>query len=131
MDIVIHFDVPKDYANVLHRSGSSLKNGEEGKSLLLLKTEMSYINFLKLKYEKLSLKEESYKVSEIHKNNVDVKLKSLAFVSYIRAYKEHILSYILNYKQLNLDEIKDVFDLDKMPVLKDYSYVKKRFKKKG
>ncbi|KAI5183173.1 hypothetical protein PAEPH01_2925, partial [Pancytospora epiphaga] len=40
-----------------------------------------------------------------------------AFVSYIRSYKEHIVNYVLNYKELDFDGLAMLFFLRKIPVM--------------
>lgn len=136
VDLVLHFDICKEHANILHRSGRSGRNGQEGKSILLImENEKAFINFMKLKYENIVIKEIDLKyeelevVAQLDATDIDIKMRNKAFVSYIRSYKEHILNYILDYKQLDLSEIKDVFGLENIPKMNDYSVGKKKFKK--
>lgn len=137
VELVVHFDVPKEYSNVVHRSGRTARNGNTGESILfVMPNERAYVEFLRLK--NIPLVERLYKVKtsfsyEDAKSKVDSDLLSLsvkAFVSYIRSYKEHILSYILDYKGLDFDSLADLFFLEKIPGMSELRNVKfKRFEK--
>lgn len=123
INLVIHFDIPKDPSNILHRSGRTGRNGKTGESIIfLLNNELHYLKYITLKYKTLSIQEyRNYTIDNIIFENNDklIKLGTKAFVSYIRFYKEHILNYILDYKQLNLDDIKTMFQLKRIPKLKE------------
>lgn len=182
IELIVHFDIPKDHANIVHRSGRAARMGAEGRSLLLLmQNESAFINFLNLKgitpqqitineietgidcnketsidcdkeYSKCDkeysecdkeyneCKNENKQINrEFDKEdwNIDLlkskmnpdllKLSVNAFVSYIRSYKEHILNYILNYKELDFDGIAELHCLEKIPSMNELKNVK--FKK--
>lgn len=64
------------------------------------------------------------------KENMDdmlLKLSVVAFVSYIRSYKEHIVNYILAYKELDFDGLADLFFLVQPPGMHELKKIK--FKK--
>lgn len=123
INLVIHFDIPKDPSNILHRSGRTGRNGKFGESIIfLLNNELHYIKYITLKYKTLLIQEyKNCTIDNIDFENNDklIKLGIKAFVSYIRFYKEHILNYILDYKQLNLNDIKNMFQLKHIPKLKE------------
>ncbi|WUR04150.1 ATP-dependent RNA helicase Has1 [Vairimorpha necatrix] len=120
INLVIHFDIPSDYNNIIHRSGRTARNGLKGESILfVMPNETSYLDYLSIK--KLEIKEIQYKnslqIEELKKIMDDelYKLSVKAFVSYFRSYKEHSLSYILDYTTLNYDELVDLYMLKKIP----------------
>ncbi|KAM0679462.1 ATP-dependent rRNA helicase spb4 [Glugoides intestinalis] len=139
IELVIHFDVPKDYTNVVHRSGRTARMGAEGLSIIfLMPNEKTFVNLLKLKGvspdEIIDEKDDSVETSQVSthfkvkermdKNLLDLSVK--AFVSYIRAYKEHILNHILNYKELDFDGIAELHCLERIPSMTELKSV--RFK---
>ncbi|AFN83872.1 DEAD box ATP-dependent RNA helicase [Encephalitozoon romaleae SJ-2008] len=122
VDLVVHFDVPKEYSNIVHRSGRTARNGCKGESILfVMPNEKAYTEFLKLKG--IPVVESSYRMKptisyDDVKSKIDSNLLSLsvkAFVSYIRSYKEHFASYILDYKGLDFDSLAELFFLEKIP----------------
>ncbi len=131
VNLVIHFNIPKDYLNIVHRSGRTARNDESGESIIfLMKNEVLYIDFLKLK--KINVNETSIELGNesilgLLKELVDENILQIAvkaFVSYIRSYKEHILNYILSYKELNFDSLAKLFFLQKIPTMAELKNVK-------
>lgn len=123
IELVVHFDIPKDYSNIVHRSGRTARNGRQGKSIVfVMSNEKAYIEFLRLKNVHLtesrsSGQDETSRYDAV-RSVVSGELLDLAvraFVSYIRSYKEHIVSYILDYRGLNFDSLADLFFLEKIP----------------
>ncbi|TBU18795.1 ATP-dependent RNA helicase [Ordospora colligata] len=131
VELVVHFDVPKDYNNIVHRSGRTARNGSKGESVLfVMPNEKAYIEFLKLKGICVAECSKAIDPSVIYE---DIKAKITselldagvkAFVSYIRSYKEHIVSYILDYKGLDYNSLVDLFFLEKVPGMAELKYVK-------
>jgi len=147
IDAVIHFDVPKDYSNIIHRSGRTARNGQSGDSIIfIMENEKAFIDFMKLKGVELN-NADSNRMQGAHANELpetaekvtcdttydhlkqimdkDLLNKAVkAFVSYIRSYKEHILSYILNFKELNYDSLTELFFLERIPSMAELKHVK-------
>ncbi|ADM12390.1 DEAD box ATP-dependent RNA helicase [Encephalitozoon intestinalis ATCC 50506] len=131
VDLVVHFDIPKEYSSIVHRSGRTARNGCKGESILfVMPNEKAYTEFLKLKG--IPVAESSYKIkpstsySDI-KSKIDSDLLNLsvkAFVSYIRSYKEHFVSYILDYKGLDFNSLAELFFLEKIPGMAELKNVK-------
>lgn len=199
IEIVVHFDVPKDYTNIVHRSGRTARMGLKGEAILLLMpNERSFINFLKLKgievseiYDitdnanenvndannsnndssvKTNINDSNNNINDSNINNTNIvnttinntnntninntninntniistniidyhqMLKNIinsdpsllslsvkAFVSYIRGYKEHILNYVLNYKELDFDGLAELFCLERIPKMTELKNIK-------
>ena len=184
VDLVVHFDFPKDHENIVHRSGRTARNGHSGDSIIfLMPNEKSMVEFLKLKglnMEMTSLNSivkrledeicnEHSRESKINEFTIDqistdpcenttnsdlkhsndennttlhfeirekmmdkilLNLSVKSFVSYVRGYKEHILNYILNFKELNYDELAEMHFLEKIPSMAELKNVKfKNFEK--
>jgi ATP-dependent RNA helicase DDX55/SPB4 len=130
---VVHFDIPKDYTNVVHRSGRTARNGAKGQSVVfIMPNERAYIEFLKLKNIKITPGE--MRLGEVDaddygkmKSRVDAEMLSLAvrgFVSYIRSYKEHIVSFILDYRGLDYNSLAKLYFLDRIPTMPELRNVK-------
>ncbi|KAI5148381.1 ATP-dependent RNA helicase DDX55/SPB4 [Enteropsectra breve] len=138
IEMVLHFDVPKDHQNIVHRSGRTARNGSEGESLLfLMPNEKTYVNYLKV--NKIEMAEKASDDTLTDRSNSEdliyMKCKELineeilqlsvkAFVSYIRSYKEHIVNYILDLKELDFDSLAELFFLEKIPSMKELQNVK-------
>lgn len=130
VDLVVHFDIPKEHSNIVHRSGRTARNGESGDSVvLLMPNEKSFVDFLKLKGVTME------EAMDCNESSAYDELKSImnkellghavkAFVSYIRSYKEHILNYILNYKELDYDGLAELYFLEKIPSMAELRRVK-------
>lgn len=140
IDTVIHFDIPKDYTNIVHRSGRTARNGKSGKSIIfMMPNEKAFVNFMKLKNIDLILDEHEeenphfkdiYNIIKLTMQDDLLNKAVKAFVSYIQSYKEHILNYILNYKELDFDGIAELYFLKKIPSMIELKNVKfKNFKK--
>lgn len=136
IEMVIHFDVPKDYNNIVHRSGRTARMGNEGESVIfLMENERSMVEFLRLKGIhcdpiELDLVDNNYHsglADLVKKDKILLDLSVKGFVSYIRAYKEHILNYILNYKELDYDGLAELHCLERIPRMTELKNVK--FKK--
>lgn len=133
IEIVVHFDIPKDYTNIVHRSGRTARMGSVGEAVLfLMPNEKTFVNFLKLKgIAAIERQQPSTPQSHGHEEpRVPEELLRLAvqaFVSYIRGYKEHVLNYILNYKELDFDGLAELFRLERIPSMEELRNVK--FKK--
>ncbi|EPR79639.1 Dead box ATP-dependent RNA helicase [Spraguea lophii 42_110] len=136
VDLVIHFSVPVEPMNILHRSGRSARNGKQGESIILLmENEDKYISYLKVKHiEAKKYTDEIETISYSQINNIitkEIKEYALkAFISHIRAYKEHVLSILLSLKEINYDSLVALHFLEKIPGMDEIrGYNFKRFVK--
>ncbi|KAL5568835.1 hypothetical protein UlMin_025410 [Ulmus minor] len=135
VDCVVQFDPPQDPNVFVHRVGRTARMGREGSSIVfLLPKEESYVEFQRLRRVPLQEKElsDSEDVSDIvpqirsaAAKDRDVMEKGIrAFVSYVRAYKEHQCSYIFSWKELEIGKLAMGFGLLQipgMPELKHHS----------
>eukprot|EP00741_Cyanophora_paradoxa_P013343 tig00020684_g12886.t1 len=123
IDWVIQLDCPQDPNNFVHRVGRSARMGRQGNSLcFLLPHEDTYVDFLsirKVPMQPMELAEvpdvllEFRSIIATDRDLIERGLK--AFVSYIRAYKEHQCSQIFQFRNLQLGDIATGFGLLKLP----------------
>lgn len=128
VDWVVQFDPPKDPDYYVHRVGRTARAGTEGNTLLmLLESEAAYIPFLenrKMQLDEFSEDIEHIDVyEEVKALTVDdrevLEAAQQAFVSYVRFYKEHHLSYIFEFKHLDLGFLAQSFSLLRIPRIKE------------
>jgi len=133
VDWIIQYDAPQDPSFFIHRVGRTARFGRKGSSLLLLSdAEDSYVDFLSLRKVPLqpatpksdteSTEELLLQVRDIVRKDLDLHEKGQrAFVSVVRAYKEHQCNYIFQVGQLSLGGVASsmgLLRLPKMPELK-------------
>jgi len=108
----------------VHRIGRTARMGAEGNAIVfLLPNEETYIDFLGHRKVPISEMEPFTDVPdiieqikcEIRKDRQLLEKSQLAFVSYIRAYKEHHCNYIFMLKDLNIPEVLKSFAMLKIP----------------
>jgi hypothetical protein len=107
VDWVVQYDPPQDPAAFVHRCGRTARLGRDGKALVFLHpAEDSYVNFLEIR--KIPIQEMADPAPAVPTLELVRKLAStdreiydkgrLAFVTYIRGYKEHQCGYIFRMK---------------------------------
>ncbi|XP_073297657.1 DEAD-box ATP-dependent RNA helicase 18 [Primulina huaijiensis] len=133
VDCIIQYDPPQDPNVFVHRVGRTARMGRQGSAIVfLLPKEEAYIEFLRLRRVPLEGTKCSDEAPDIipqiraaAKRDRDIMEKGLrAFVSYIRAYKEHHCSYIFRWKELEIGKLGMGFgllQLPSVPEVKHYS----------
>lgn len=142
---VIHFDLPQDPITFVHRSGRTARQGRPGKCVFLyMPNEADYIKFLQVRgmpQEEWSAMPSPANESSpsnsapgdaLGKMPVDAPRPAaepdttegkVAFVSYIRSYKEHLLKHILSYKQLDFAGLAKLYALQKIPSMPELKHI--------
>ena len=135
VDWVVQFAAPKDPAFFVHRVGRTARAGKEGNSLLLIsEEENSYVEFLNARGVLLSEKctdfpgrNLSFSSKQLQKDILQqmhfllirdrelLEASSKAFISFLRAYKEHQCGYIFRFDRLNLGSVARCYALLKLP----------------
>ncbi|BBN10585.1 ATP-dependent RNA helicase DDX55/SPB4 [Marchantia polymorpha subsp. ruderalis] len=124
VDWIIQYDPPQDPNVFVHRVGRTARMGRSGNALVyLLPKEDAYAEFLRVRrvpIEELSLPEINLEIIPLlraaAKEDRDLMEKGVkAFVSYVRAYKEHQCSYICRWKQLELGKVGMGYGLLQLP----------------
>ncbi|KAG8390143.1 hypothetical protein BUALT_Bualt01G0052900 [Buddleja alternifolia] len=134
VDCIIQYDPPQDPNVFIHRVGRTARMGRQGSAIVfLLPKEEAYIEFLRIRRVPLEERKCSDEVSDIiitqirsaAKKDRDIMEKGLrAFVSYIRAYKEHHCSFIFRWKELEIGKLGmgyGLLQLPSMPEVKHHS----------
>ncbi|XP_059301877.1 DEAD-box ATP-dependent RNA helicase 18 isoform X1 [Lycium ferocissimum] len=131
VDYIIQYDPPQDDKMFIHRVGRTARLGRQGSAVIfLLPKEEAYVEFLRIKNVFLEegecASEAPAIIDEIRsaaKKDRDVLEKGLrAFVSYIRAYKEHNCSYILRWKELEIGKLGMGYGLLQLPAVPDVKH---------
>ncbi|XP_009764877.1 DEAD-box ATP-dependent RNA helicase 18 [Nicotiana sylvestris] len=124
VDYIIQYDPPQDHKMFIHRVGRTARLGRQGSAVVfLLPKEEAYVEFLCIQGVFLEEGECASEAPDIideirsaAKKDRDVMEKGLrAFVSYIRAYKEHHCSYILRWKELEIGKLGTGYGLLQLP----------------
>lgn len=131
VDCIIQFDPPQDPNVFVHRVGRTARMGRQGSAIVfLLPKEEAYIEFLRIRRVPLEEKKCSDNAPDVvpdirsaAKKDRDVMEKGLrAFVSYIRAYKEHHCSYIFSWKELEIGKLGMGFGLLQLPSMSEVKH---------
>jgi ATP-dependent RNA helicase DDX55/SPB4 len=133
VDCIVQYDPPQDPNVFVHRVGRTARLGRQGSGIVfLLPKEEAYVEFLRLRSVPLEERECSNEAPDVTPQirtaalkDRDVMEKGLrAFVSYVRAYKEHHCSFIFRWKELEVGKLGMGFgllQLPSMPEVKRYS----------
>ncbi|GLT92924.1 hypothetical protein SLE2022_107340 [Rubroshorea leprosula] len=133
VDCIVQYDPPQDPNVFIHRVGRTARLGRQGSAIVFLfPKEEAYVEFLSLRRVPLQERRCSDDASDVvpqfrsaARKDRDVMEKGLrAFVSYIRAYKEHHCSYIFRWKELEIGKLAmgyGLLQLPSMPEVKQHS----------
>ncbi|OAG29103.1 ATP-dependent RNA helicase DDX55/SPB4 [Nematocida displodere] len=126
---VVHFDLPQDPVTFVHRSGRTARCGQAGQCVFFyMPNEAQYVEFLRVRGIAAELhpyareKRESKRFTDDRTaadlalpEDVENEQDVVAFVSYLRSYKEHLLKHVLNYKELDYNGLVDLYCLKRLP----------------
>ena len=133
VDWIIQYDPPQWSDSFVHRIGRTARAGRKGQSIIFLtESEQSYVSYLHAKKveinefkkqssdEKENWKEIQEELQAAMKKDKDLVDKSQdGFVSYIRYYKEHQLTFIFSFNLLDIGGVANSFCLFKIPRVKE------------
>ncbi|KAH9605104.1 hypothetical protein KSS87_022591 [Heliosperma pusillum] len=128
VDCIVQYDPPQDPNVFIHRVGRTARLGKQGSAIVfLLPKEEAYVEFLRIRRVPLQERKCSDDAVDVipqiraaAKNDRDVMEKGLrAFVSFIRAYKEHQCSFIFRWKGLEIGKLAMGFGLLQLPSLSE------------
>jgi len=128
VDWIVQYDPPQEPDTFVHRIGRSARMGREGNALVFIMphendTSSGYIDFMKYKGVPFKEMEKTTNVSEVLpivrkaaiKDRELMGKSKLAFVSFVRGYKEHYYKYIFAFERLNLGRLAMAFALLQLP----------------
>ena len=132
VDLVIHFDLPKDPMMFIHRCGRTARIGKNGESIVfLMSNEQLYLEFLQGRkifthsFE-MEIKNDEFEsfAMRVYKflstDRIYLDKGILAFVSFVRHYNSHTLSLILRTKDIDFASCINghfLFSIPKVPEL--------------
>lgn len=134
VDWIIQFHPPQDPSFFVHRVGRTARAGKSGRALLfLLPKEDAYIPFLRNRKVPLELITDALRPVETKgcpniltflreqqfKDRYILEKGTQAFISHIRSYKEHRLSFIFRMQDLNMFRVATAFVLFRVPNLSE------------
>ncbi|KAL6126792.1 hypothetical protein ACLB2K_074837 [Fragaria x ananassa] len=131
VDCIVQYDTPQDPNVFVHRVGRTARMGRQGSAIVfLLPKEEAYVEFLRIRrvplQERICPDDVSDVVPQIRsaaKKDRDIMEKGMrAFVSYIRAYKEHHCSYIFRWKELEIGKLGMGFGLLQLPAMPEVKH---------
>ncbi|KAI5075534.1 hypothetical protein GOP47_0009610 [Adiantum capillus-veneris] len=126
VDWILQYDPPQDPNVFVHRVGRTARMGRSGNALVfLLPKEDAYIEFLKIRRVPIDQREKFSAAQNVvpllrtaAMKDRDVMEKGLkAFVSYIRAYREHQCAYIFRLKELEAGKVAMGYGLLQLPAM--------------
>ncbi|GAB2214312.1 hypothetical protein Droror1_Dr00018655 [Drosera rotundifolia] len=128
---ILQYDPPQDPNVFIHRVGRTARMGRKGSAIVfLLPKEEAYVEFLRIRRVPVEEKKCSDSAFDVvphiraaAKRDRDAMEKGLkAFVSYIRAYKEHQCSYIFRLKDLEIGKLAMGFGLLQLPSMPEVKH---------
>ncbi|XP_062182420.1 DEAD-box ATP-dependent RNA helicase 18 [Phragmites australis] len=131
VDLIVQYDPPQDPNVFIHRAGRTARYDQEGDAIVfLLPKEDTYVEFLKLRSVPLTEREcptnaedvvPQIRSSALEDRNVMEK-GLRAFVSFVRAYKEHHCSYIFRWKDLEIGKLAMEYGLLQIPSMPEVKH---------
>eukprot|EP00250_Pteridium_aquilinum_P020533 c24851_g2_i1 orf=38-1573(-) len=126
VDWILQYDPPQDPNVFIHRVGRTARMGRSGNALVFLQPkEDAYVEFLKIRRVPLDRKEKYDNPQDVvpmlraaAMKDRDAMEKGLkAFVSFVRAYKEHQCTYIFRWKELEVGKLATGYGLLQLPAM--------------
>ncbi|CAH8257871.1 unnamed protein product [Arabidopsis lyrata] len=114
IDYVVQYDPPQDPAVFIHRVGRTARLERQGRAIVfLMPKEKDYVEFMRIRKAPLQKRKCSENASDVipiirslAMKDREVLEKGLkAFVSFVRAYKEHHCSFIFSWKGLEIGKL--------------------------
>jgi len=131
VDLIVQYDPPQDPNVFIHRAGRTARYDQEGDAIVfLLPKEDTYVEFLKLRGVPLTKRECPSNIEDVvtqirsaaleDRNVMEKGLR--AFVSFVRAYKEHHCSYIFRWKDLEIGKLAMEYGLLQIPSMPEVKH---------
>ncbi|CAD6232820.1 unnamed protein product [Miscanthus lutarioriparius] len=131
VDLIVQYDPPQDPNVFIHRAGRTARYDQEGDAIVfLLPKEDTYVEFLKLRGVPLTERECPANTDDVipqirsaaleDRNVMEKGLR--AFVSFVRAYKEHHCSYIFRWKDLEIGKLAMEYGLLQIPSMPEVKH---------
>ena len=140
VDWVVQYEPPQDPDAYIHRVGRTARLGRKGQAIIYLAPyETEYVSFLEVRkcpVVEFSLPsvEEFSKTKSAVRNHVQnetlsdravVEASESAFLSFIRAYKEHKCRYLFRLEKIDINDVADSFNLLRFPRFHEFKKLRK------
>jgi len=144
VDWIVQMTAPKDPAFFVHRIGRTARAGKKGSALVFIsEDERAYVEFLRGRGVILQEKSQGDDIviaaespnanqrilEEMKKLSMQdralLEASSTAFMSFLRAYKEHQCSYIFRFDRLDIGAVARCYALLRLPKIKETRDLKK------
>ncbi|EOA23096.1 hypothetical protein CARUB_v10003883mg [Capsella rubella] len=128
IDYVVQYDPPQDPNMFNHRAGRTARLGRQGRAIVfLLPREEAYVEFMRIRRVPLEERKCSEDASDVipiirsaaMKDRAVLEKGLKAFVSFVRAYKEHHCSFIFRWKELEIGKLAMGYGLLYLPSMSE------------
>ncbi|CAH2074012.1 unnamed protein product [Thlaspi arvense] len=128
IDYVVQYDPPQDPNMFNHRVGRTARLGRQGRAIVfLLPKEEDYVEFMRRRGVSCQERKCSEEASDVipiirslaMKDRAVLEKGLKAFVSFVRAYKEHHCSYIFRWKGLEIGKLAMGYGLLYLPSMSE------------
>lgn len=143
VDWVVQFDAPQDPDAYIHRVGRTGRLGRDGNAVIFIgEWEESYIDFLRVRRCAVTAYDQSKEETASEQGVRDMIRSAIrdatladraileasekAFLSFVRAYKEHRCGYLFKVKDVDFNSISDSFGLLRLPRFHEFTKVKEK-----
>ncbi|KAH7314717.1 hypothetical protein KP509_21G017700 [Ceratopteris richardii] len=129
VDWILQYDPPQDPNVFVHRVGRTARMGRSGNALVfLLPKEDAYVEFLKIRRVPIDERDQFPTTENVVpllraaaiKDRAIMEKGLKAFVSFVRAYKEHQCSYIFRLKELEAGKVAMGYGLLQLPAMPEF-----------
>ncbi|KAG7659195.1 P-loop containing nucleoside triphosphate hydrolase [Arabidopsis suecica] len=128
IDYVVQYDPPQDPDVFIHRVGRTARMERQGSAIVfLMPKETDYVEFMRIRKVPLQKRKCSENASDVIPiiRSVAIKDRAVlekglqAFVSFVRAYKEHQCSYIFSWKGLEIGKLAMRYGILSFPYISE------------
>ncbi|AEE35194.1 DEA(D/H)-box RNA helicase family protein [Arabidopsis thaliana] len=128
IDYVVQYDPPQDPDVFIHRVGRTARMERQGRAIVfLMPKETDYVEFMRIRRVPLQERKCSENASDVIpiirslaiKDRAVLEKGLQAFVSFVRAYKEHHCSYIFSWKGLEIGKLAMGYGILSFPYISE------------
>ncbi|CAL9240294.1 unnamed protein product [Arabidopsis halleri] len=140
IDYVVQYDPPQDPDVFIHRVGRTARLGKQGRAIVfLMPKETEYVEFMRSKRVSLQERRCSENVSDVipiirtaaMRDRAVLEKGLKAFLSYFRAYKKHLCSRTLRWKNLEIGKLAMGYGLLYLPEMSEAKQGRRPLSTKG
>lgn len=143
VDWVVQFDAPQDPDAYIHRVGRTGRLGRDGRAVIFIgEWEESYVDFLRVRRCAVAAYNQSKEETDSEQavrgmiqrairdatlaDRAILEASEKAFLSFVRAYKEHRCGYLFKVQDVDFNSVSDSFGLLRLPRFHEFTKVKEK-----